>query len=316
MLWNMRLRVIYYHAPHKDGRLCIMDYAPACYNYHRPHKEQMIRTETIMPCEALRPYVRHYWILQTDSAGLSQVIMPSGSLRWQFHRKRPFDVDGVAQPLMRASVIGIYDKAKFISTAEDIEMISVSFYPYASQVIMGMPCREFASGPALLDSLCDRGLRELQERVLESATTADCIAMIERFLLQRLAPSSAPHCLGRLSHAFHVMSRHPDMPVSELADVACMGERQFRRVFVENIGVSPKQMQRIQRLHLAVGALTEHRHDSMEPLLRRYGYADHSHFNHEFHDIAGMSPTDYLRFLKETGRHGVLHAYRSFLASC
>ena len=57
----------------------------------------------------LRPFVHHYWVMKTSNICMSQVIMPIGGLRWMFHRKRPFDVDGVTDFSLKASVVGLYD---------------------------------------------------------------------------------------------------------------------------------------------------------------------------------------------------------------
>lgn len=57
----------------------------------------MITTEVVWPSVVLRPFVHHYWILKANQWGMSRIpIMPVGCMRWMFHRKRPFCVEGVA----------------------------------------------------------------------------------------------------------------------------------------------------------------------------------------------------------------------------
>ncbi|MBQ0156634.1 MAG: hypothetical protein KBT22_08670 [Bacteroidales bacterium] len=79
--------------------------------------------------------------MKTHDTSMSQIIMPVGCLRWMFHRKTPFDVNGSSDISFNASVAGLNDKAIKISTTKDVEMITVFFLPYAAQVIMGIPCK-------------------------------------------------------------------------------------------------------------------------------------------------------------------------------
>ena len=76
----------------------------------------MVTTEVILPSVALRPYVHHYWIMKTNDMSLSHIIMPVGNPKLIFHRKRPFDINGVVNINRKASIIGLYDKAKHINS--------------------------------------------------------------------------------------------------------------------------------------------------------------------------------------------------------
>ena len=70
---------------------------------------------------------------------MSQLIMPTGFPRWIFHRKTPLEVNGMTDAGLQASVVGLYEKAIHVSALEDVEMITVFFYPYAIPMIMGIP---------------------------------------------------------------------------------------------------------------------------------------------------------------------------------
>ncbi|MDD6472803.1 MAG: hypothetical protein PUF62_07205 [Bacteroidales bacterium] len=70
---------------------------------------------------------------------MSQLIMPTGFPRWIFHRKTPLEVNGTTDAGLQASVVGLYEKAIHVSALEDVEMITVFFYPYAIPIIMGIP---------------------------------------------------------------------------------------------------------------------------------------------------------------------------------
>ena len=272
----------------------------------------MIAAEIIFPSIVLRPFVHHYWVMKTSNICMSQVIMPIGGLRWMFHRKRPFDVDGVTDFSLKASVVGLYDKAKHINTSEEIEMISVFFQPYAAKAIMNIPCQEFVNECVDFEQLGSVEFKTLKARILEADTTGECIGMIEDFIIKQLVKSQGLSYLEPLKNVFKLIDTYPEARLEELASVACLSERQFRRVFIDNVGLKPKQIQRIKRFHQAINEILLTNPDNLDTILCKYGYTDHSHFNREFHEIAGMSPTEYLALIKDLRKQEAMPAYRSF----
>lgn len=275
----------------------------------------MITAEVIMPSPALRPFVHHYWVMKASEMRMSTIIMPVGCMRWMFHRKRPFVVDGHTDFSTRASATGLYDKALRISTDEPVEMLAVFFHPHVSKAVMGgVPGKEFTADNVDMGQLESIGFKDLKARVLEADNTDDCIGMIEDFVLKQVIKTQDSVYLQPLAHVFGIMAANPDVRIDELASAACLSERQFRRVFVDNVGMTPKQLQRIMRFHLATTELLHHGDDSLEDVLFKYGYTDHSHFNHEFHDIVGMSPTEYKAFLNTVHSRGIMPVYRSYHA--
>ncbi|KAB8139708.1 helix-turn-helix transcriptional regulator [Chloroflexia bacterium SDU3-3] len=82
--------------------------------------------------------------------------------------------------------------------------------------------------------------------------------------------------------------------IAALADEVNLSERQFGRVFRQQVGLSPKQFARIARLNRVlhasasdIGGLT------LEQVARRCGYHDPSHLVHEFQSLVGVSPLAY-----------------------
>lgn len=272
----------------------------------------MVTTEVILPSVALCPYVHHYWIMKTNDMSLSHIIMPVGNPKLIFHRKRPFDINGVANVKLKASIIGPYDKAIRINTSEDLEMITVFLMPYAAKMITGIPCYEFSNDNVDLEDLESVEFKELKARILEAETTESCIGMIENFIIRQLTKTQDSPYLNPLMKVFNLMANNPEVRINELASAACLSERQFRRVFIDNVGMKPKQIQRIQRFHLATNEIIKSMPTNIDRVLYKYGYTDHSHFNREFHDIANISPTEYIAFLDSIRKQDIMSALRSY----
>ena len=168
---------------------------------------------------------------------MSHIIMPVGCPKWMFNRKRPFDVNGVVNINRKASIIGLYDKAKFVNSNEDMEMITVFFMPYAAKMITSIPCQEFYNDNVDFEDLESADFKELKARILEAETTDECIGMIEDFIIRRLIKTQDSPYFNPMAKVFERMIANPNVRIEELASVACLSERQFRRVFIENVGI-------------------------------------------------------------------------------
>jgi transcriptional regulator GlxA family with amidase domain len=92
-------------------------------------------------------------------------------------------------------------------------------------------------------------------------------------------------------------------PVSRLATQAAIGERQFRRRFLDAVGLTPKQLARVIRvrsacIHLAVSAQA-----TLASIAHEAGYADQAHFSRELREVFG-SPARALSALIRGYAHG------------
>lgn len=275
----------------------------------------MVTAEVILPSLVLQSFVHHYWVLKTADFSMSNIIMPDGCLHWMFHRKKSFNVDGVSQESIKASVTGFYDRALRVCSDDDVELITVFFRPYAAGIIMDMPCTELSLDNIDFENLESMEFMRLKRHVLDADTTDECIGMIEEFILRRLVRTQGTHYMDRLQKVFETMALNPEMRVDEMASVACLSERQFRRVFVDNVGMKPKQIQRIMRFRNATNKIMFSGQENLDNVLYLNGYTDHSHFNHEFHDIVGISPTEYIASLEKVRKRGGLTVYRSYHAA-
>lgn len=273
---------------------------------------RQVTTQYILPSPPLRPYVHHYWIIQTYGRGMSPIIMPNGCFKWIFHRKQPFRVNDEASFSARASICGPYEKAVHLDTQEELEMILVFFYPYTFHLFAELPCQLFTNGNVDFDCLGKADFKGLKSHVLEAESTAESVALIESFLQRQLTLTQHLSYLKPLAKVFQTIEQNQEIRVDALADTACLSERQFRRVFIEHVGLSPKQLLRIQRFQAMTKELIQSKENAFDSLLYKHGYTDHSHFYREFRQFASMSPTEFINYLKQVKSKGYFSAYQSY----
>ena len=52
-------------------------------------------TKVMLPTPLLRAYVHHYWVMKTERISAEMNIVPTGSMKWMFHRRTPLVVNRV-----------------------------------------------------------------------------------------------------------------------------------------------------------------------------------------------------------------------------
>ena len=273
----------------------------------------MLQSRLLLPSVPLRPFIHHYWVMRADTFPHEMSVMPRGCAKWIFHRLEPFTVNGVEERGHIATVCGQYHTAARISASHPISLIFVVFQPYAMKMVMGgMPCSLFYANNVDMDSLGMAEFKDLKRRVTEATDDDGAIALIEDFVVRQLSRSPDSAHLPRLQHVSRAIEEHPMLSPAELADMACLSERQFRRVFEDHVGMSPKRMLKVTRFLRAARSIQNLRGHDFTDIVYGMGYTDHSHFNKDFREFAGMSPTEYLQHVRRLNDDKVLEGYRTY----
>ena len=148
----------------------------------------------------------------------------------------------------------------------------------------------------------ERRLLPLIERAMDPLEVSQIGACIE---LQRLLLSlnientplrSGDGAKGRIDALIEDLKLTPEYwwTVEEMAEKCGLGEVQFRRLFKEVAGMSPKRYIEKLKMQRAIEMLVGGR-ESVAEIGRRLSYADPFHFSRRFKESTGLSPADYRR---------------------
>lgn len=251
--------------------------------------------QIIKPVRALAPFIRYYWILKDDSAiPVSERTLPVGCIQLVFHRGMPLfslSESGTAlQPLSFISghSVGFSD----VATTGRLEMITVVFQPYAAKAFLRLPTHLFRGCNVSTDEIEDAELAGLSAQIIDTPDHAACIRLIELFFLRRLSAFSGLN-LKRMSAVLVEINSQPQIGISRLADVACLSDKQFGRVFADYVGTTPKEYIRIVRMQRALFVL-QHQPVSFAQVADECGFFDQSHMIKEFKLFSGYTPAEYL----------------------
>lgn len=254
------------------------------------------------PCMALQPYVRYYWVFGCDRP-LSTLTFPTAVSQLIFHRKTPLCVPELGVSQHRLTVSGQVNFPSHLSAVGEVEMVVVVFRPHTAGMFLWHPMSLFYNREVSGCDLEDRGLHELAARVSGCSGRAQCVEMIEEWLVSRLSflpddagrrrcREGAGRNLRRMEAAVERIRVAPQTRVSELAALACLSRKQFERTFDALVGIHPKEYASIVRFHKALSVLRRLAPDELDwaRIACACEYADQSHFIRECRRFSGLTP--------------------------
>ena len=248
----------------------------------------------IKPSPILAPFVRYYWILKEDAfVSVSERTLPVGCIQLVFHRgERLLHQQASAlQPcsFISGQTLGFSD----VQTTGFLDMITVVFQPHAAKIFLRIPLYLFYDRNVDMDETEDRELSDLAKRVMDASDSEGCISLIECFLVHRLY-NFPEYNLKRMATVLHQIDLQPQISTSQLSEVACLSNKQFSRIFSDNIGATPKEFMRIVRLQRALSLLQQDITVPFAQVAYECGFSDQSHMIKEFKLFSGYTPAEYL----------------------
>ena len=126
----------------------------------------------------------------------------------------------------------------------------------------------------------------LREQLLEAGTAEGRLAILNEWLVARVrhaAKSAEP-----LTHALAILDSAPHVDrIAALAHACDLSPRRFRKLFGEQVGMSPKRYVRLQRFHRVLSSSFRHRDVDWAAVAADCGFHDQSHLIHEFRAFSG-----------------------------
>jgi len=270
--------------------------------------------QAFQPIESLQSYIRHYLYLKAD--GSTDTMSPP--------ENDPRFVDGLHQELLLPTIgsvvfirgaevcthqlhiendhgiyiIGPRVEPMTLTTLRGwFEALHVDFHPGGIRALLGYDMHRLKGQIAGTHTLHDWSLSEIGLRIKQESHPEPCITLLNGFFLGRMQAKwliNEPiirRVVTALDESLGAMT------VSEMCEVACMSERQFRRVFSEYVGLSPKEFVRLRRFHLSLQYMQRlaAQGQTIDPLevAVRFGYYDLSHMAAEFRAMGCTTPMQF-----------------------
>lgn len=246
----------------------------------------------ILPSAQLQPFIRYYWILNTNE-NLDTLTFPIGCPQLIFHRLSQFYIPELKTEQARFSISGQVNFPARIQSSGDVETIVVVFYPQAIGTMFNIPVSSFYNQEIDGYSLGDKRLNILADDVLNAEDSIEAIELIERCLLLRLAEPGI-YDFKRVGVSLKHLFLDNTISVENMAQLACLSRKQFERVFFNAVGMKPKEYSNVARFQKSL-LLMQNGNRDFANVAYACGYADQSHFIRECRRYSGTTPAELLK---------------------
>lgn len=264
--------------------------------------------EIIQPTEALRPYITRYVFVRADGSTDTmtppqddprfvdgkhvQPLLPNyGSLI--FMRNVLTDFNGVLADGL--TLLGANQKTIGLTTLKGwFEGMLLDFEPGGMYALLHINLQQLAGKVLTAAAYGDEGLLQLDSIFKQIESAPEIARLIDAFFLGHL-PHKEDLNYSRLRKVIAACDEAKgNISAAQMARVACLGERQFLRVFKTYVGIPPKQFIRLRRFHRTIQQMQQTAHagqpiDLLSVALT-HGYYDLSHMALEFQQMGCVSP--------------------------
>ena len=240
----------------------------------------MEKIQVIQPTKLLAPYIKQYWFLRIDDVKQGfQRSIPAGCAALVFHKGNK-----IISSFHKGTQPQSYISGQ-ISTYSDIEfsfldMVIILFQPIGCRMFFPYPMEEFTNQNISIDLLDNTYLVELEEKINEASDTYQTVRLIEEYLLNRLSKNIPCNANRMMTTVQNINEGEGN--ISVLSQTACLGYKQFKRIFAEYVGLNPKDI-----LQLTPQI-------SISKVAYDCGYYDKSHLIKEFKMFTGYTPKQLL----------------------
>ena len=254
------------------------------------------RFSSASPDGALAGIVQEYWEVEGRLSPFRERILPNGSTELMVNLGPPHQMvtHSGTSVWERAWFSGLHDRAIVIESLHGTHLVSARLHPLGALRLFGPDVARRANAVTDLEVLLGPQARELRALLVGAGSTEERFAHLERFLVPRLSPGTAPSAIV-CEAARRIEAAHGHLRIASLhADLGSSRTQLWLR-FGRELGMSPKAYAQIQRFVWTLARLRESTSVDWPRVALAAGYSDQSHLVRDFRRVAAASPTEFLR---------------------
>ncbi len=193
-----------------------------------------------------------------------------------------------------SGISGPQSQSFIIDRTSHDELLGIHFNAGGAFPFLGFPLGDLHGVHITLSDLWgERRASQLLCLIHEARTVEMKFRVLEEWLMM-IANQPLKHHPA-VSFAMKEFQRDPGLISSATAaERVNLSQRRFIQLFRDEVGLTPKLFCRVQRFHEVIKKIEKRCEVDWVDIALSCGYFDQSHFNHDFREFSGLSPTEYL----------------------
>lgn len=247
------------------------------------------------PSAPFRPYIKYYKYIESGLTGLFKVI-PNTYIELYFHFTH-IDIFSPGRyslynPLIHVSGIHQYEQPIYshMHGTDRNGGFAIVFQPQVFFNLFNIKSSDLFKFTVDGNIVFGREIYSLWEELQAFNDIKDMIQLAETYLL--VYAKRAPSRLDRINYIISYMDNsHGFASVSQICKLFNITQRSLDRNFIDEIGISPKELLNIFRINYAIKLISKNPDIDLTQISYLSGYYDQSHFIKEIRKVAGLPPS-------------------------
>jgi AraC-like DNA-binding protein len=191
-----------------------------------------------------------------------------------------------------AFVMGASDSSTVLEGECAPSYVEVLLEPLGAYTLLGLPLDALSGRTVDLVDVLGADGRRLAEQLREAPTWRQRFALLDRFLLLRLARGPRPS--PEVGWAWErLVATGGAVPIRGIAEEVGWSHKHLIARFRQQVGLRPKTAARLVRFDGVLRRLDERRPLDWGQVAAEAGYADQAHLIREFRGFSGTTPTEF-----------------------
>lgn len=241
-----------------------------------------------VPGAPLSEFVDLLWYFQGDEiSSAKERVLPSGAvdLIIRLDSARASD----------SSMQGPRTQPAIIRTSSRFELLGVHFRLGGALPFLGFPVGELHNtGVTLSDLWGEPNAERLLSELHEAPGAERKFRLLEQWLMRLAADRLYKH--PAVSFALRAFCSGPFGSTAQIADMTGYSQRHFIELFRNEVGLRPKQFQRLYRFRRVLEAVQGKTNVDWTNIGLSAGYFDQPHLIHDFREFSDLTPEQYLKY--------------------
>jgi len=236
---------------------------------------------------------------------LTEIVETFWRVDWDLNNRPTHKQENIPDPCIHivfepsgSRIIGAVTKRYSVELAGKGHIFGIKFRPGGFHALTQLQVSSFTDSSLEINDVFTSDGQQLIEQICRAQTIEQMQSIAEAFLLPKMPKSFEDIAL--LSKIINEIHSNPQiMKVSDLSEQFALSERSLQRLFKWQVGVSPKWAIRKCRIQEVLSQLEDGDHD-WQQLVTQLGYFDQSHFIKDFKSLINLTPTQYIKQLRES----------------
>lgn len=201
---------------------------------------------------------------------------------------------GQSVPFERCTIRGLRtQKLYFIKLKGHFVSFTIKFKPAGLYKLLGIPMYNFTDQSIPGNDVLQIPLTAITDKLLYAQDISSCIQVVEPYLLFFAGKNSHfTFITERITRRLADQKTHTS--IAQLAEESHLSLRQLERIFIKEVGVSPKTLYRMVRFERLLHSRMNTPFNKWSATAYEFGYYDHMHLIRDFKQFLGITPSAFV----------------------